>query len=133
MYSEPKRFDNFLLGIIKGVSARRDMRRDVLKLRSSSHELEDKITAMSSEELPDADTWSSGQSTVTMGTITPAEDWSDTSLNMATGLDRALEDILETIDMKHWETNVAKLVFHWTNVREFGGISRHDLKEEGCA
>lgn len=131
MYSEPKRFDNFLRGIIKGGLAKRDMRRDVLKLRFSSQELEDKITAMSSEELPDADTWSSGQSTVTVGTITPAEDGSDTSLNMAMNQDRALGDVLETIDAKHWEADVAKLVFHWTNIREFGRISTNDLNQEG--
>lgn len=132
MYSEPKRFDNFLLGIIEGVLARRDMRQDILKLRSSSQQLEDKITAMSPEELLGAETWSSGQSTVTMGTMTPAEDWNDTSLNMATGQDKALEDILETIDTKQWEADVAKLVLHWTNFREFGRISRHGLKKEDC-
>lgn len=73
MHSEPERFDNFLSGILEGVLAKRAMRQDILKLRSSSQQREDKISAISSEELPDADTWSSSQSTATMGTMTPTE------------------------------------------------------------
>ncbi|CAD0090770.1 unnamed protein product [Aureobasidium mustum] len=69
VYSELKRFDNFLHGIIEGVLARRAMRQDILKLRSSSQQLEDRPY----EELPDADAWSPSQSTVTMGVMTPTE------------------------------------------------------------
>lgn len=52
---------------------------------------------------------------------------------MTRGEDRALEELLETIDTKPLETGVAELVFHWTKVEEFGQFSRHDLKKEDCS
>ncbi|KAG9960065.1 hypothetical protein KCU61_g6955, partial [Aureobasidium melanogenum] len=130
-HHEPKRFDNFLDGVLEGAQAKRAMRQDILELRSSSQQHEDRVLARSSEELPDADTWSSSQSTVTLGAMTPTGDWSNVNCDMATSADRASEDLLETIDTKFSEASVAKLVFHWTNVEEFGRFGRRDLNKEG--
>ncbi|KAH0260355.1 hypothetical protein KCU91_g14673, partial [Aureobasidium melanogenum] len=130
-HHEPKRFDNFLDGVLEGAQAKRAMRQDILELRSSSQQHEDRVLARSSEELPDADTWSSSQSTVTLGAMTPTGDWSNVNCDMVTSADRASEDLLETIDTKFSEASVAKLVFHWTNVEEFGRFGRRDLNKEG--
>ncbi|KAG9561405.1 hypothetical protein KCU71_g8364, partial [Aureobasidium melanogenum] len=130
-HHEPKRFDNFLDGVLEGAQAKRAIRQDILELRSSSQQHEDRVLARSSEELPDADTWSSSQSTVTLGAMTPTGDWSNVNCDMATSADRASEDLLETIDTKFSEASVAKLVFHWTNVEEFGRFGRRDLNKEG--
>ncbi|KAH0400275.1 hypothetical protein KCU89_g5353, partial [Aureobasidium melanogenum] len=131
-HHESKRLDNFLDGILEGVRAKRAMRQDILKLRSSSQQHEDKFSTRSSDELPAADTWSSSQSTLTLGAMTPIGDWSNVNCDMAMSEDRALEHLLETINMKLREEDVARLVFHWTNVKEFGRLSRHNLKE-GCS
>lgn len=131
MCRDPERFDNLLNGIFEGVGARRAMKQDILKLHFSSQQHEDKISAESSEELPDADTWSSSPSTITLGAITPTGDRSNVNHDMSTSENTALEDLLETINMKRRKEDVAELVFHWTNVREFGGLSRSDLNEEG--
>ncbi|KAH0373917.1 hypothetical protein KCU65_g235, partial [Aureobasidium melanogenum] len=129
-HHEPGRFDNLLDGILEGVAARRAMRQDVLELHSSNEQHEDKSSARSSEELPDADTWSSSRSTVTLGAMTPTGDCSDVNFDSATSEDRDLEDVLETINMERREEEVAKLVFHWTNVTEFGSLSRNDPNKE---
>jgi hypothetical protein len=131
-YSESKRLENFLDGILEGVRAKCAMRQDILKFRSSSQQHEDKFSARSFDELPDANTWSSSQSTVTLGAMTPIGNWSNVNCDMVTSEDRALEHLLETINMKLREEDVARLVFHWTNVKEFGRLSRHNLKE-GCS
>ncbi|KAH0352118.1 hypothetical protein KCU81_g2016, partial [Aureobasidium melanogenum] len=132
-HHEPERFDNLLNGILDGVAARRAMRQDILKLHSSNDEHEDKVSARSSEELPDAGTWSSSRSTVTLSAMTPTGDWSNVSYSSATSEDRDLEDVLETTNMELREENVAKLVFHWTNVEEFGRFCRRDLNKENCS
>lgn len=116
-YSESKRLDNFLDGILEGVQAKRAMRQDTLRLRSSSQQHEDKVSTRSFDELRDADTWSSSQSTVTLVAMTPTKDSRNVNFDMASSEDRALEGLLETINMKSREKDVANLVFHWTNVR----------------
>ncbi|KAG9754295.1 hypothetical protein KCU73_g5692, partial [Aureobasidium melanogenum] len=131
-HHESKRLENFLDGILEGVRAKCAMRQDILKFRSSSQQHEDKFSARSFDELPNANTWSSSQSTVTLGAMTPIGNWSNVNCDMVTSEDRALEHLLETINMKLREEDVARLVFHWTNVKEFGRLSRHNLKE-GCS
>ncbi|KAH0165046.1 hypothetical protein KCU67_g4896, partial [Aureobasidium melanogenum] len=76
-HHESKRLDNFVDGILEGVRAKRAMRQDILKLRSSSQQHGDKFSTKSSDELSAADTWSSSQSTLTLGAMTPIGDWSN--------------------------------------------------------
>ncbi|KAG9516855.1 hypothetical protein KCV07_g6567, partial [Aureobasidium melanogenum] len=127
-HHESKRLENFLDGILEGIRAKHAMRQDILRLSSSSQQCEDKCSTRSSDELPAADTWSSSQSTLTLGAITPTGDWSNVNYDMATSEDRALEDLLETINMKLREQDVANE--HPTSSVSMAGNQQHRTYDE---
>ena len=129
MYSEQK-VDGFLDEVRKSVLARREMRRDEFLIRSGRQRWESSELATTSGE--DTDMWSSTQSTTTAGIMTPTENESVEDqrvfrLNMRHCPDSNLEDLLETSNGEFTQKDLARLVFHWTNVGSFGRFERHEL------
>jgi hypothetical protein len=111
----------------KSVLTRREMRRDVLLLRTGRQRWETSELATTSEE--DTEVWSSTQSTTTAGIMTPTEIGSDVSQQLAVGhdVDGVLEDLLRNAEREFTQEDLARLVFHWTNVGSFGDFGRHAL------
>lgn len=87
------------------------------------------MLATSADEYPDTDKWSSSRSTTTTGLMTPSEDESDSDDELASKYteDRALEELLKAAKGEFTQKDLAKLVFHWTNVVVFREFERHAL------
>jgi hypothetical protein len=129
MHSTPKSFDGFLDEFREGVLARRRMKQDILQLRSGCQRRGFNVPTTPSEEYPDTEMWSSANSTTTAGIMTPTEPGSDGHDEPVIGYDedRALENLLRTANRDLTQKDLARLVFHWTNVGVFGGYERHEL------
>lgn len=117
--------DDFLNDIRKNVLTRRRMKQDILQLRSGGQRLELKVMTTPSADHPDTDMWSSTQSTTATGIMTPTSD--DRHSATRRDGDGALEDLLEAPNGKFTKEDLARLVFHWTDVGTFGGFEKHDL------
>jgi hypothetical protein len=126
MHSEPE-MNGFLDEVRKSVLSRREMKRDVLLLRTGRQQLENRELATASGE--DTEVWSSTQSTTTAGIMTPTETGSDRSQQLAVGhdVDGAVEDLLRNAEWEFTQKDLARLVFHWTNIGAFGDFERHEL------
>jgi hypothetical protein len=122
---EPEKLEQFLDDIRQGVEARGSMKQDILRLRSGGQQ---DLTVFSApfEELSDTDMWSSTQS---MGSMAPTDRGSqgDGELTMRYDEDRALDNLLRAFNGDFTQRDLARLVFHWTNVRSFGDFERHEL------
>jgi hypothetical protein len=124
----PRRFDGFLDEIREGVLARRRMQQDIRQLRSGCQRRGFNVPTTPSEEYPDTEMSSSARSTTTAGIMTPTEPESDRDDEPVMGYDedRVLENLLRTANRDFTQKDLARLVFHWTNVEEFGGLARHE-------
>jgi hypothetical protein len=60
--------------------------------------------------------------------MTPTEPESDRDDEPVIGYDedRVLDNLLRTANREFTQKDLARLVFHWTNVEEFGGLARHE-------
>jgi hypothetical protein len=126
MHSMPRRFDGFLDEVREGVLARCRMQQDIRQLRSGCQRRDFDVPTAPSEEYSDTEMWSSSRSTTTAGIMTPTEPGSDGDEEPVMGYDedRALENLLRTANREFTRKDLARLVFHWTNVDMFGGLAR---------